>query len=79
MTLYEFLSKMTHDRCKVIHTPKFDKCELMFEGFTDDFLANFKSTHKVSRTNYFNCYIANNVLVVCFEYNREVRNDTKEL
>ena len=73
MTLYEFISKFTDLKVKVIHQVPFKKAELCFEGDTSRFLAVFEPDSRLGHTRYYNAYIHDNMLVVIFQYNREVK------
>lgn len=77
MTLYEFISKFVNERVKVVHSVQGKPLEMVFEGWSGDFMARFDSKHRISRSHYYNAYVSDHKLIVVFQYNREVKEDVK--
>lgn len=74
MTLYQFISKFTDERIKVINCCPNKPSVLAFEGSSYSFLATIQPESRLGRTRYYQAHISDDKrIIIIFQYNREVK------
>lgn len=79
MNVYEFISKFINIDLKIIHAPYGQKCELLYDKNSTEFLETHSRLDKICTARTFNAYIENSKLIIVLMYNLEVIENEKDL